>query len=418
MSFGARTSGDVKQGKGEARALLSRRLTTKNHSTVIKPGSPCAVKPRFLARRSPVPGVVVGLLILLPIWGLRSFSPTFKDRTQETGLYFSLLSGSSSKKYILESMSGGVGFVDFNRDGWIDTYMVNSSSLEAERLGGGEPGSKSTLPKPQWCLRGRYREGGGGPPPAGELGVCTGDVSNDGWEDLYITNFGPNVLYVNQGDGTFRNASQESGTDLAAWSSSAAFADYDRDGDLDLYVSNYLAFDPFHLPVDSPLCRYRGLQVQCGPHGLIPQADAFFENRGDGVFRNRNRASRVGDVEPSYGMGVVWGDYDDDGDMDVFVANDSMPNFLFLNQGDGTFREVALLAGVAVNEDGREQAGMGVDFGDYDNDEDLDLIVTNFSDDTNTLYANQGNGLFSDRTYAAGFGGARLAVPWMGSQFR
>ena len=160
----------------------------------------------------------------------------------------------------------------------------------------------------------------------------------------------------------------------------------------------------FTPPADSPLCRYRGLQVQCGPHGLTPQADLLYENQGDGVFSIRNQSSGMGEVQPSYGMGVAWADYDDDGDLDLFVANDSVPNFLFRNQGDGTFREVALLAGVAVNEDGREQAGMGVDFADYDNDGDLDLVVTNFSDDTNALYANQGNGLFTDRTYAAGLG--------------
>ena len=213
------------------------------------------------------------------------------------------------------------------------------------------------------------------------MGVVSADVNNDGFEDLYITNYGPNRLYLNNGDGTFRDFSAQSGATGSAWSSSAAFADYDQDGDLDLYVTNYLEFNPGELPEDSQLCRYRGIRVQCGPRGMVPTADRFYENRRDGRFVDATANSEIGDAPDSYGLGVIWADYDNDGDQDIYVANDSAPNFLFENNGDKTFTEKALLAGVALSDDGKEQAGMGADFGDYDNDGDLDLIVTNFSND-------------------------------------
>jgi enediyne biosynthesis protein E4 len=247
--------------------------------------------------------------------------------------------------------------------------------------------------------------------------VCVGDVNNDGFEDLYVTNFGPNVLYLNNGDGTFRDFSKESGTDDSSWSSSAAFGDYDKDGDLDLYVSNYLEFDVRNLPQDNPLCRYRGLKVQCGPRGLTPTAHRFYENQGNGKFVDVTQKSGIGRARPYYGLGVVWGDYDNDGDLDIFVANDSTPNYLFRNNGNKTFSEVALLAGVALSEEGKEKASMGVDFGDYDNDGDLDLFVTSFSEDYDTLYRNEGNGQFSDVSYAAGIGETTWSYLAWGTQF-
>lgn len=342
--------------------------------------------------------------------------PQFKNVRREAGIDFKLVSGGSSKSYILESMSGGVGFIDYNNDGWIDIFLVNGSTLEAERKK--INGASDRL----------YRNNGDGTftdvtEQAGVkdsswgMGVCVGDVNNDGFDDLYVTNFGPNVLYLNNRDGTFRDFSRESKTDDPAWSSSAAFGDYDRDGDLDLYVSNYLEFDVGRLPQDSPLCRYRGIKVQCGPRGLVPAPDRFYENLGDGRFIDVTAKSGIARAKPYYGLGVVWGDYDNDADLDIFVANDSTPNYLFRNNGDKTFEEVALLAGVALSEDGREQAGMGVDFADYDNDGDLDLTVTNFSEDYNTLYRNEGDGSFSDISYAVGFGEVTWPFLGWGTQF-
>jgi hypothetical protein len=232
-----------------------------------------------------------------------------------------------------------------------------------------------------------------------------------------VTNFGPNTLYINNGDGTFRDFSLESGTDDSSWSSSCGFADYDGDGDLDLYVSNYLEFDVNNLPVDSPICRFRGFKVQCGPRGLTPAAGRLYENLGNGKFVDVTQKSWIAQARKYYSLGVVWGDYDNDGDLDLFVANDSTPNFLFRNNGDKTLTEVALQAGVALSEDGREQACMGADFGDYDNDGDLDLIVTNFSEDYNTLYRNEGNGHFSDVSFTAGIAEVSWQYLGWGVQF-
>jgi len=353
---------------------------------------------------------------LVGLIGSLALVPRFENVTQKSGIDFTLTSGSSSKAYILESMSGGLGFIDYDNDGWIDIYLVNGSTLEAERL------------KNNRATDRLYRNNGNGTftdvteqarvsDNHWGMGVCVGDVNNDGFEDLYVTNFGPNVLYLNNGDGTFRDFSKESGTDDSSWSSSAAFGDYDKDGDLDLYVSNYLEFDVRNLPQDNPLCRYRGLKVQCGPRGLTPTAHRFYENQGNGKFVDVTQKSGIGRARPYYGLGVVWGDYDNDGDLDIFVANDSTPNYLFRNNGNKTFSEVALLAGVALSEEGKEKASMGVDFGDYDNDGDLDLFVTSFSEDYDTLYRNEGNGQFSDVSYAAGIGETTWSYLAWGTQF-
>ncbi len=342
------------------------------------------------------------LRALLPLFLCAvSLSAQFQDVAKQHSIDFKLVSGSPKKPYILESMAGGVGFLDFDNDGWIDIYLVNGSTLAAEKnvsnkasdrlfrnMGDGkfaDVTARSKLGDTSWGM-----------------GVVSADVNNDGFEDLYITNYGPNRLYLSNGDGTFRDFSAQSGAAGSAWSSSAAFADYDLDGDLDLYVTNYLEFNPDELPEDSQLCRYRGIRVQCGPRGMIPTADRLYENRGDGRFVDATANSEIGDAPDSYGLGVIWADYDNDGDQDIYVVNDSTPNFLFENNGDKTFTEMALLAGVALSDDGKEQAGMGADFGDYDNDGDLDLIVTNFSDDYNTLYRNEGDGRFQDVSYRAG----------------
>ena len=344
------------------------------------------------------------LRILLASIGLAAtFSafPLFENIGPRAGLDFRLTSGSASKAYILESMGGGVGFIDYDRDGWVDVFLVNGSTLESERLGNNTATSRLFRNNHDGTFTDVTDKAGVRTSHWG-MGVCSGDVNNDGFEDLYLANYGPNVLFLNRGDGTFREFTKESGTDDAAWSSSCAFADYDRDGDLDLYVSNYLEFDINHLPQDSPLCRFRGFKVQCGPRGLTPARGRLYENDGSGKFADVTDKTGISKARPYYSLGVVWGDYDNDGDADLFVANDSTPNYLFRNNGDKTFSEVALQSGVAVSDDGREQAGMGVDFGDYDNDGDLDLIVTNFSEDYNTLYRNDGQGRFSDVSFAAG----------------
>ena len=327
----------------------------------------------------------------------------FEDVSDRSGLDFKLVSGTPEKPYILESMTGGVGFIDFDDDGWIDIYLVNGSVFDA----GGSPKSEAKNRLFRNEKDGSFTDvtaGSGLADTAWGMGVAVADIDNDGLQDMYVMNYGPNRLFRNLGGGAFQDIAREAGVAGAEWSSSAAFGDYDSDGDVDLYVTNYLEFELNDLPKDSQLCRYRGIKVQCGPRGMIPTADRFFENLGNGRFRDAAQDAGTASVPDSYGLGVIWADYDGDGDLDIYVANDSTANYLLENNGDKTFTETALLAGVALSGDGKEQAGMGIDFGDYDNDGQLDLVVTNFSDDYNTLYRNEGGGIFRDVSYRSGIG--------------
>ena len=340
----------------------------------------------------------------------------FEALSQGHGLDAELVSGTPEKAYILESMTGGVGFVDYDADGWLDIYLVNGGTLAT--LPDGDPSTSDRLYR-------NNRDGtfsdvtrrAGTDGTRWGMGVAVADVDNNGLEDLYITNYGPNSLYLNRGDGTFEEMAAASGVAGDEWSSSAAFADYDGDGDVDLYVANYLEFDPDDLPDDSQLCRYRGIPVQCGPRGMIPTPDRLYENLGDGTFRDVSAESGIAAAGDSYGLGVTWCDFDNDGDPDAYVANDSTGNFLFRNEGRGAFSEIGLLAGVALSADGKEQAGMGVDCGDFDNDGLFDLVVTNFSEDYNTLYRNEGNGTFRDVSYRSGLGEPTWAKLSWGVQF-
>ena len=362
---------------------------------------------------------LVLLAIRTALWATAAASPSpaqFDDVSTRSGLDFELVSGTPEKPYILESMAGGVGFIDYDDDGWIDIYLVNGGSF-------GTGGSLDSTPVNR--LYRNERDGtftdvtadSGLADAAWGMGVAVADVDNDGLVDIFVTNYGPNRLYLNFGEGKFRDIAREARVAGTAWSSSAAFGDYDRDGDVDLYVTNYLEFDLQDLPADSQLCRYRGIRVQCGPRGMVPTADRFFENLGNGRFRDAAAEAGTASVPDSYGLGVAWADYDGDGDLDIYVANDSTANYLLRNNGDKTFSEIALLAGIALSGDGKEQAGMGVDFGDYDNDGQLDLVVTNFSDDYNTLYRNEGGGLFRDVSYRSGIGEATWPKLSWGIQF-
>ena len=340
------------------------------------------------------------------------FQGEFHDVSSAAGLRVKLTSGSPEKPYILESMSGGVGLIDYDNDGWLDVYLVNGSTIAAERKGDNPASDRLYRNNGDGTFTDVSTRAGLGDHAWG-MGVAVADVDNNGFDDLYVTNYGPNRLYLNLGDGKFRETAAGAGVAGAEWSSSAAFADYDADGDLDLYVANYLEFQLDDLPEYTQLCRYRGIRVQCGPRGLPATADRFYENLGDGRFRDQTVDSGIGEAPPSYGLGVIWTDYDNDGDSDIYVANDSLPNFLFQNNGDKKFTEAALFNGTALSDDGKEQAGMGVDFGDYDNDGDFDLIVTNFSDDYNVLYRNEGGGQYRDVSYASGLGEATwTALGW------
>ena len=327
----------------------------------------------------------------------------FEDISASSGLDSELVSGSRGKPYILESMAGGVGFVDYDDDGWIDIYLVNGGSFEAEDDPRSNPANRLYRNARNGTFTDVTADSGLGDTAWG-MGVAVADIDNDGLDDIYVTNYGPNRLFRNLGGGAFEDVAGEAGVAGSEWSSSASFADYDLDGDVDLYVTNYLEFDLADLPEDSQLCRYRGIRVQCGPRGMTATADRLYENRGGNRFVDVSVETGVASVPASYGLGVTWTDFDDDGDPDIYVANDSTANFLFQNSGNGTFAEVALLSGVALSGDGKEQAGMGVDFGDYDDDGLEDLVVTNFSDDYTTLYRNEGGGVFRDVSYRSGIG--------------
>jgi len=229
------------------------------------------------------------------------------------------------------------------------------------------------------------------------MGAAAADYNNDGYTDLYVTNFGSNVLYHNNGDGTFSDITATAGVSVGSWSTGAAWGDYDKDGDLDLYVARYVNFDRETVPAkgSSKFCKYKGLAVMCGPRGLDGLTDVLFQNNGDGTFSDVTKHA-LGAPPEFYGFTPLWGDFDNDGWPDLYVANDGTPSLLYHNQRDGTFEEMGIFSGAAYSADGREQAGMGVDIGDYDRDGLLDLLKTNFSDDHNNLYQNQGQLVLED----------------------
>jgi len=333
----------------------------------------------------------------------------FEDRTRGSGLDAFLHvsgSGSAEKNFILESPSGGVALVDVDNDGWLDIYFVNGSTLAA--VDGRAPAPRAALFHNNGDLTftditaraGVANERWG-------FGVAAGDFNNDGWVDLYVTNFGANRLYRNNGDGTFTDVAEQMGVTGGGWSTGASFGDYDGDGRLDLFVAGYADVDPHHPPAPADLadgrrsCSYRGEPVMCGPRGLKGAADHLYHNEGSRFVDVSERAG-VSDPARYYGFAAAWADVDDDGLLDLLVVNDSTPNYLYRNRGDGTFEEVGFPSGFALNEEGREQAGMGLALGDYDNDGRLDTYITNFSDDSNTLRHNDGHGLFTDVTRPTG----------------
>ena len=337
----------------------------------------------------------------------------FESAAEEAGIDFRHVNGATGEKYVPETLGGGVCVFDYDGDRRLDIYFVQSGSL---------PGFEPASPPRSALYRnrggGRFDEttataGVGGPDRYG-FGCSAADIDGDGDRDLYVTYYGPNVLYRNEGDGTFVEVGAEAGVDDSRWGASAGFADYDGDGDLDLYVVNYLDYD-----LESYLyCGENrpGYRTVCHPRNFESQPDVLYRNRGDGTFQDVSVAAGIVD-RTGKGLGLVWGDYDGDGDADLYVANDDTPNFLWRNRGDGTFEEVAEVVGVAYSEDGLPQAGMGTDMADYDRDGLLDLFVTNLAEETNELYHNEGNGFFSDRTFPSGLGAASLLSLGFGTFF-
>jgi enediyne biosynthesis protein E4 len=348
----------------------------------------------------------------------RPFNAHFVDVAASAGLTSPVIYGGvDSKQYILEADGCGCAFIDYDNDGWMDIFL-----LTGQRLDGAPPGTTNRLYK-------NNRDGTftdvtekAGLHHAGWANaVCVGDYNNDGWEDIFCTYFGQNKLYRNNGDGTFTDVTEKAGFAMpdstGNWGAGCSFIDYDRDGRLDLFISNYIEFDlkTVAKPGENVNCNWKGIPVNCGPRGLppgFPSSHVLYHNNGDGTFTNVTSKSGIAGPRKEYGMTVVTADFDEDGWPDIYVACDSTPSLLYLNNHDGTFREEGVLRGVAYNDDGDEQAGMGVGVGDFNLDGHLDLFKTNFVDDTCVLYQNDGKAQFQDVTRTSRIGIESSFICW------
>jgi len=343
----------------------------------------------------------------------RPFNAHFIDVAAAAGLTAPVIYGEvPSKKYILETMGCGCAFIDYDNDGWMDIFILSGTRLE------GVPAGTSNR------LYRNNRDGtftdvtekAGLSAVGWASAVCVGDYNNDGFEDLFCTYFGQNRLYRNNGDGTFTDVTKEAGLSNAEprWGAGCSFLDYNRDGHLDLFVSNYVRFSFEHAPIpgQNSNCNWKGIPVLCGPRGLPMGQHSLYRNNGDGTFTDVTRQSGIAKAANSYGMTVVAADLDEDGWPDIYVASDSTPSLLFMNNHDGTFREEGVERGVALSDDGAEQAGMGVGVGDYDLDGHLDLFKTHFADDANVLYHNDGSANFDDVTRTSRVGVETRYICW------
>jgi hypothetical protein len=375
-------------------------------------------------------GLVVGMFALL-VSGQSSSSPKhpspavkpvpvhFEDIASQAGLTAQNVYGSDTRKqYIIETTGNGAIIFDYDNDGWPDVFLPNGSTVEGFPPGQGPTGhlyhnNRNGTFTDVTAASGLARPGWG-------QGGCVGDYDNDGYLDLFVTYWGQSALYHNNGDGTFTDVTEKAGlkTEKAEWSTGCSFVDYDRDGKVDLFVSRYVDFDYSSVPKpgQGPWCQWKGLSVMCGPRGLKSGTNALYHNEGNGSFSDVSRKSGITKYPACYGLTALSGDYDHGGWPDIYVACDSTPNILYHNHHDGTFSDIAAEAGVAYNEDGTEQAGMGLSADDYNHSGWQDIVKTNFSDDTPTLYLNRGNNSFDDVTQSAGLGHIRSWLGW-GVQF-
>jgi hypothetical protein len=343
--------------------------------------------------------------------------PTFRDIAAQAGLAASHIS-SADKRYVIESMSGGMGLFDCDNDGKLDIVMVNGSTVDRYRQSGGD--LLVTLWHQDAGLKfsditqkaGLSHKGWG-------MGVAVADFNNDGNLDLFVTGFGGNALYRNKGNCTFEDVTDKAGVRGGGFSTGAAWGDYDRDGNVDLFVSRYVHVDIANLPVpgSTEFCQFKGIPVQCGPWGMEGETDFLYHNRGDGTFEEVSKRAGVSDPDKYYGLGATWSDYDNDGWPDLFVADDATPNHLYHNNHDGTFTDDAMVGGIAMNSEGQALGSMGVTWGDYDHSGRLSMFITEFADQPNTLYRNQGARGFEDVAMQSRLGQASMPLVGWGTAF-
>jgi hypothetical protein len=371
--------------------------------------------PTFLSASARV--LFLPLVLLLLTTSLVAQAPTkspqqpvanFVDIAEKAGLTMkNVFGGLDTKKYIIETTGTGVAIFDYDNDGWPDIFFVNGTTLEDMKAGKSGPTNHLYHNTHDGTFTDVTEKAGLQDATGWGQGVCVGDYDNDGWQDLFVTYYGKNRLYHNE-HGVFKLVSEKAGAagNGKEWGAGCAFVDYDRDGHLDLFVANYVDFDLTTAPApgDRPSCMWKGTPVMCGPRGLPHHKNILYHNRGDGTFEDVTVKAHIDKTNGHFALGVSTLDYDNDGWPDIYVACDSTPSILYHNNRDGTFTDVAVIAGAAFNEDGREQGGMGTTVGDYDGDGRLDIFKTNFSDDTSTLYHNNSDGTFTDVTTAAGLG--------------
>ena len=341
---------------------------------------------------------------------------TFVDVAEEAGLTVpNVWGGVTSKKYIVEAKGSGLAFFDYDNDGWLDIYLTNGVRFEETYEPGKAPIQHLFKNNRDGTFTDVTEKAGLGRTGWG-TGVCVGDYDNDGWDDLFCCFWGHNILWHNNGDGTFTDVTKKAGLweERVRWGSGCTWLDYDRDGLLDLFVGNYIELDITKVPVPGATgyCQWKGIPVMCGPRGLPGGMSILYHNNGDGTFTDVSEKAGILKPGPRYSITAVSYDFDNDGWPDIYVAVDSEPSILFHNNHDGTFTDISVMAGCAYNEDGQEQAGMGVGVADYDCDGWLDIFKTNFTDDTPDLYHNNGDGTFTDVTFVAGLGVNTQYVCW------
>ena len=343
-----------------------------------------------------------------------SFELAFVNIAQRANLTHKTVFGSErTNKYLLETTGCGVAWYDFNQDGWLDLYFANGSRLDGfprdqDPTGRLYQNNRNGTFTDVTARSGLTRSGWG-------QAVCVGDYDNDGWDDLFVSYFGRNALYRNQGNGTFSDTTEKAGVGVnkSKWGSGSAFVDYDKDGDLDLFVASYIDLDLKTAPTpDTGPCLYKGLLVACGPPGLPGGVNTLYRNNGNGTFSDVSESAGIRKTIGTYGLGVLVADFDNDTWPDIYVANDSEPATLYHNSKNGTFTDVGVESGAAYSGDGKPQAGMGVSAGDFDGDGLLDIFKTNFSGDTSTLYRNLGKMTFDDVTFTSGIGVNTRFLGW------